>query len=137
MSAEGEGAGWRLGERRGEGLVAGLRALWRQAAVHGIDGAGEAAGPIDSLALDSGQLVAVALRPHDNSALLRLRGFLDGAKGVVLLENLARAHARLLSQRDPLTSNDIDPSTESHALLTLASLIDDADALLRAYKPGH
>ena len=109
-----------------------LRALWRTATREAIDDHGDATGVLPLHEID-GKPVAVSLRPRDNSALLRLRGFLDGAKGVVLLEALVKAHARLLEQRAPNAA----PDTESLTILTLASILDEPEALLRALKPGH
>ncbi|MBS2026943.1 MAG: hypothetical protein JST54_03475 [Deltaproteobacteria bacterium] len=109
-----------------------LRALWRTATRESIDDRGDATG-VAALREIDGKHVAVALQPRDNSALLRLRSFLDDARGVVLLEALVKAHARLLEQRAPGAA----PETESLTILTLASVIDEPEALLRALKPGH
>ena len=128
---------WTLGEKHGTGLVSGLRALWRAATREAIDARGDATGVPALLVVEPDVRIAIALQPRDNSVLLRLRGFLEDARGVALLEALARAHANLVLQGERWTQANPDPAQESLTPLTLASVIDAPDALVRALKPGH
>lgn len=130
-------ATWTLGEKHGTGLVAGIRALWRCATREAIDARGDATGVEPLLLVDPDVRIAVALQPRDNSVLVRLRGFLEDARGVALLEALARAHANLVLKGARWTEPNPDPTQESLTPLTLASVIDTPDALVRALKPGH
>lgn len=127
----------------GSGLASGLRALWRFTMREGVDAAGQASGASAVLLLAPGKSlgprgrVAVAVAPAGNTVLLRLRSFLETARGVLVLEQLANAHARLLLQSGRWNVADPDPAAESLAPLTIASLLDDPDSLIRALKPGH
>lgn len=134
----------RAGEStRGDGLVAGLRALWRFALRESVDAAGEPSGHVPVLHLAPEQhlgargQVTIALADHENTVLLRLRAWLDTPKGVMVLENLARTHARLLLGGDRWSHADPQPGAESLAPLTLASILGDPESLIRALKPGH
>lgn len=129
--------------QEGEGLLPGLRKLWRQTLEGAIDERGDARipAPVLELRTADGTLreVAVAVLPQGNSTLLRLRGFVRGARGPLVLEQLASAHLRLLEQSAPFlaAAPARDPAVESLTPLTLASLLDEPEALMRALKPGH
>lgn len=129
--------------QQGEGLLPGLRKLWRQTLEGAIDDRGDARIPAPVLELREAdgtvREVAVAVLPQGNSTLLRLRGFVRGARGPLVLEQLAAAHLRLLEQSAPFlaAAPERDPAVESLTPLTLASLLDEPEALMRALKPGH
>jgi hypothetical protein len=130
-------------ELAGQGLMAGLRKLWRRTLDGAIDDRGDAQFPAPMLELSGlvgpGRLVAVAVLPQGNSTLLRLRAFVRGARGPLVLEQLAASHLRLLQASPRWSSSDpeLDPAAESLTPLTLASLLDEPEALMRALKPGH
>lgn len=125
----------------GNGLEPGLRRLWRASASDAIDDHASASGAAVSLEVGSGLgargQVAVHVEPQGNSALLRLRDWLEGAQGQVLLARIAMVHAGLLLSSERWIQPEPPPDAESLALLTFAAIMDEPETLARALKPGH
>jgi len=128
----------------GSGLAEGLRKLWRATVQNAIDANGNDTGasPVLVLAARGQKLgargqVAIRVEPRGNSVLLRLRAWLDGAQGQVLLSRIAQTHAGLLLASERWSQPDPAPDAESLALLTLAGVMDESETFARALKPGH
>lgn len=115
----------------GTGALSGLRALWRHALDRSIDDAGNPLGDLPRLELGGARL-SVGRLAAGNSTLLRLRDWIHGARGPLVLDQLAQAHLRLQGE-----GTDPDPASASLTLLTLASILSEPEVLMRALKPGH
>lgn len=113
-------------EADGTGIRAGLELLWERTAVEGIeDEDGDATFSAYSISWgdSAAESAWVHMKSFDNTALLKIRGWLDAPTKTAI----AAAHLRLLEHSDRWTKDHLDPSAETLPILDAAAAASDRD----------
>jgi hypothetical protein len=124
----------------GEGLEAGIRALWKHMLKDGVDDDGRATAARFALALDGKDsarfVVEVRASAGAHGGLARLREWMkQPTTALPVLDAIGTAHAGLLYASERWGQEQLSVGAESEPIRMFAEVIDDPGVLCRALRP--